>query len=75
MAVNRSRPFRRLPALLNRKGSYSAVELEEFEKRNLLRALETCRWKISGAKVFPALIGLPPSTVSSRIKALGIRRP
>jgi PAS domain S-box-containing protein len=52
----------------------SAVELEELEKRNLLRALEECGWKISGAKSVSALLGLPPSTVSSRIKALGIRR-
>jgi PAS domain S-box-containing protein len=52
----------------------SAVELQEFEKRNLLRALETCGWKISGAEGVSALMGLPPSTVSSRIKALGIRR-
>jgi len=51
-----------------------AVELEEFEKRNLLRALETCGWKISGAEGVSALLGLPPSTVSSRMKALGIRR-
>ncbi|MFZ0711794.1 MAG: sigma 54-interacting transcriptional regulator [Terrimicrobiaceae bacterium] len=52
----------------------SAAELEEFEKRNLLRALETCGWKISGAKGVSALLGLPPSTVSSRIKALRIQR-
>ena len=52
----------------------SAAEVEQFEKGNLLRALETCRWKISGAKGVSALLGLPPSTVSSRIKALGIRR-
>jgi PAS domain S-box-containing protein len=52
----------------------SAVELEEFEKRNLLRALEMCGWKISGAEGVSALLGLPPSTVSSRMKALGIRR-
>ncbi len=52
----------------------SAVEFEEFEKRNLLRALETCGWKISGAKGVSALLGLPPSTVSSRIKALRIQR-
>jgi formate hydrogenlyase transcriptional activator len=52
----------------------SAVELEELEKRNLLRALEACGWKISGAKGVSALLGLPPSTVSSRMKALGIRR-
>jgi transcriptional regulator with GAF, ATPase, and Fis domain len=52
----------------------SAIELEEFEKRNLLRALETCGWKISGTEGVSALMGLPPSTVSSRMKVLGIRR-
>ena len=49
-------------------------ELEEFERRNLVRALESCGWKISGEKGVAALLGLPPSTVSSRIKALGIQR-
>ena len=38
-----------------------AAELEELEKRNLLRALETCGWKISGAKGVSSLLGLPPS--------------
>ena len=50
------------------------VELQALEKRNLLRALETCGWKISGVNGVSALMGLPPSTVSSRMKALGIRR-
>ena len=53
----------------------NSIEFEEFERRNLLRALETCGWKISGVGSVSALMGLPPSTVSSRIKALGIRRP
>ena len=52
----------------------SAVEFEELEKRNLLCALEACGWKISGAKGVSALLGLPPSTVSSRMKALRIQR-
>ena len=52
----------------------TALQLEEFERRNLLRALETCGWKISGSEGVAALLGLPPSTVASRIKALGISR-
>ncbi len=52
----------------------TALELEEFERRNLLRALEACGWKISGSEGVSALLGLPPSTVASRIKALGISR-
>jgi formate hydrogenlyase transcriptional activator len=53
----------------------NSEELQEFERRNLLRALEMCGWKISGGRGVAALMGLPPSTVSSRIKALGIHRP
>jgi len=49
-------------------------ELQELERRNLVRALEICRWKISGERGVAALMGLPPSTVASRIKALRIRR-
>ncbi|HEY5814028.1 MAG TPA: sigma-54 dependent transcriptional regulator [Terrimicrobiaceae bacterium] len=49
-------------------------ELQELERRNLLRALEICRWKISGERGVAALMDLPPSTVASRIKALGVRR-
>ena len=49
-------------------------ELQELERRNLFRALEVCRWKISGERGVATLMDLPPSTVASRIKALGIRR-
>jgi DNA-binding NtrC family response regulator len=52
----------------------NSVELQALEKRNLLRALETCGWRISGVNGVSALMGLPPSTVSSRMKAFGIRR-
>jgi PAS domain S-box-containing protein len=52
----------------------SCHELQELERRNLVRALEICRWKISGERGVATLMDLPPSTVASRIKALGIRR-
>jgi formate hydrogenlyase transcriptional activator len=53
----------------------TAVEFEELEKNNLILALEKCEWKISGAESVSALMGLPPSKIASRMKALGIRRP
>jgi transcriptional regulator with GAF, ATPase, and Fis domain len=52
-----------------------AVEMEDLEKRNLLLALEKSEWKISGVDGAAMLLGLPASTIASRIKALGIRRP
>ena len=50
-------------------------EMEELERGNLLLALEQTSWKISGEKGAAVLLGLKPSTLSSRMRALGITRP
>lgn len=49
-------------------------ELEELERNNLLRALKTTGGRISGNQGAAALVGIPASTFSSRMKVLGIRR-
>jgi len=53
----------------------SAKELEELERANILRALETAKWKVSGEKGAASLLGLNASTLSSRMKALKIHKP
>jgi transcriptional regulator with GAF, ATPase, and Fis domain len=53
----------------------SAAELEARERDNILRALEASGWKIAGYGGAAGLLGLPSSTLNSRMKALGIRRP
>jgi transcriptional regulator with GAF, ATPase, and Fis domain len=50
-------------------------ELEALERDNILRALAAASWKVSGDNGAAALLGMNPSTLSSRIKTLGIRRP
>jgi PAS domain S-box-containing protein len=50
-------------------------EMEDLERGNLLLALEQAGWKVSGTDGAAALLGLRPSTLNSRIKALGIERP
>jgi formate hydrogenlyase transcriptional activator len=50
-------------------------EMEDLERANLLRALEQANWKISGKDGAAALLGLKPSTLTYRMKALGIKRP
>jgi formate hydrogenlyase transcriptional activator len=37
--------------------------------------LEEAKWKVAGARGAAEKLGIPPSTLSSRIKALGIQRP
>ncbi len=54
---------------------YTAPELIEIEKANIERALKRTKWKISGENGAAKLLKLPPTTLSSRIKALGIERP
>jgi PAS domain S-box-containing protein len=50
-------------------------ELKQFERENILRALERCGGKIAGPDGAAALLGVPSTTLSSRVKALGIRQP
>ncbi len=52
----------------------SAKEMESFERANIERALAACGGKISGEKGAAHRLGIPPSTLSSRMKALGIQR-
>jgi len=53
----------------------SAKELERLERTNILRALEQTNWKVSGEKGAASLLGLNASTLSSRMKALQIKKP
>lgn len=53
----------------------SVTELEDLERSNILRALEAAGWKVAGATGAAALMQMNPSTLASRMRALGIRRP
>jgi PAS domain S-box-containing protein len=53
----------------------SVTDLEDLERRNYVRALEACSWRISGDNGAARLLGMNASTMSSRLKALGIKRP
>lgn len=53
----------------------TARELEEIERENFLRALELTGWRISGKHGAAEMLQLKPSTLTSRMKALGIQRP
>jgi len=52
----------------------TAEEMSEMERKNIILALEKTNWKVSGEKGAARLLGIPPTTLSSRIKALKIRR-
>jgi transcriptional regulator with GAF, ATPase, and Fis domain len=50
-------------------------DLREIERETLLRALEQAGWKVAGATGAAQRLGIPPSTLTSRMKALRIERP
>ena len=52
-----------------------AEELRQFERDNIVRAMHACAWQIAGKQGAAELLGMNPSTLSSRIKALGIGKP
>lgn len=52
----------------------TADEMLEFERQNILAALEQANWRVSGDRGAARILNMNPSTLSSRIKALGIPR-
>ena len=51
------------------------VELERFERDNLVQALEAANWKISGRDSAAELLGVKPTTLLSRMTKWGLKRP
>ena len=60
-----ARPFKRVR---------TAKELEELERNNIIAALKSTEWKVAGENGAAQLLGVKPTTLSSRMKALGIER-
>jgi transcriptional regulator with GAF, ATPase, and Fis domain len=50
-------------------------KFRDFERRNVLNALKRCDFRIAGERGAAKLLGLSPSTLSYRMKQLGIERP
>ncbi len=50
-------------------------EFRELERANVLAALNESQWKIRGPGGAAELLGLPPTTLASRLGRLGLRRP
>jgi transcriptional regulator with GAF, ATPase, and Fis domain len=59
-----------LPA--NTRGVLTSAELKRYERENLAAALAQAQGKVFGPKGAAALLGMKPTTVISRIKALGL---
>ena len=52
-----------------------SLTLAEVERRHICQVLEKTGWVLKGPKGAAVLLGLPSSTLQSRMKKLGIERP
>jgi len=50
-------------------------KLVDVEREHVLNVVEGCSWRIRGAQGAAARLGLPPTTLETRMTKLGIRRP
>jgi transcriptional regulator with GAF, ATPase, and Fis domain len=51
------------------------IEMREFQKKNLIAALEQANWKVSGPGGAADLLGVKSTTLTDRIRMFGIRKP
>jgi len=56
------------------EGVLTDRDLREVERENLLKALEATHWQVGGEAGAASLLGVKPSTLRSRMAALGIER-
>jgi transcriptional regulator with GAF, ATPase, and Fis domain len=54
---------------------FTAREMEAFEVENIRKALLACGGKVSGENGAARLLGIPSTTLGSRMKTLGLERP
>ncbi len=63
------------PRLTSTEELMTNDELRSLERQNLLAVLERANWKISGTGGAAEFLGVNPATLSSRMRAIGIKRP
>ncbi|MDO6431153.1 sigma 54-interacting transcriptional regulator [Flavitalea sp. BT771] len=63
-----------VPAAIDGSADGSLKTIDENERDHILKVLKHCQGRISGAGGAAAILGVPPSTLNSRMKRLGIKR-
>jgi len=56
-------------------GILNEKEMREYQKQNLIAALKQTNWRVSGPQGAAELLGVKPTTLTDRIRSLGIKRP
>ena len=68
-------PERQQRSVAKRPEKEAAVKtMEENERDHILSMLRYCKGRVSGYKGAAKCLGIPPSTLSSKLKRLGIQK-
>jgi DNA-binding NtrC family response regulator len=59
----------------NEQHVYNEEQMKLFEKQNIINALYKSKWKISGKDGAAQILGIPITTLNSRIKKYEISKP
>jgi transcriptional regulator with GAF, ATPase, and Fis domain len=70
-----SAPPAAAPSPANAAAVLTDTEFQQRERDNMLVALTKARWKIHGPGGAAELLGLKPTTLISRLKKLGLKKP
>ncbi|MEC7263757.1 MAG: sigma 54-interacting transcriptional regulator [Bacteroidota bacterium] len=70
-----SHPMEKTTSPIHNGHILTSKEMLQLEKDNILKALKQTKWKVSGSDGAAALLGLPSTTLASKIKAFGLTRP
>lgn len=63
------------PGVETRFEVFTEAEMQRRERENLIAVLERTGWKIKGADGVAEFLGVKPTTLFSRMKKMGIKRP
>ena len=71
-----ARPVAAAPTLPNERFELPPLRsFAQIQREGILHALERTDWRVSGPRGAAAALGLKPTTLESKMKKLGIRRP
>lgn len=59
----------------NSEGSGVILTLQESEKEHIIKVLKQTNWRVSGSKGAASILGINPTTLESRLKKLGVKKP
>jgi PAS domain S-box-containing protein len=73
--VRMARPTEVAPVAAREKTVLTEKEMREYQRNNLIAALQETDWRVSGPDGAAELLGVKPTTLADRIRVFGIKRP